>query len=353
VLRLIDANLDRLGEGLRVLEDIARFLLDDTELCQQLKTLRHKLVEDFHPLEPQLLTARKVREDVGAFMKLPEEVKHKDLPTLVIANARRVQESLRVLEEFARLSNTSLVVKPARFEQSRFTLYELEQKLVSKLLRWEKASRLTGLYLILDTQVLQGRSEVEVAAQAIRGGAKVIQLRDKQYSKAKLLEVAQKLKKVCAEKEALFIINDYLDIALAAGADGLHLGQKDLPVSEARRLLPIDKLIGCSTTTLSQAVRAQSDHADYIAVGSIYPTLSKGNFKLVGLDTLRRIRGKVSLPLIAIGGINQTNIEEVMKAGANGVAVISAVLGAEDVEGATRELVTKIEQVSSGGTEDG
>ncbi len=354
MLRLIDANLDRLGEGLRVLEDVARFLLNDAELCQQLKTLRHRLVENIHPLEQQLLAARRVGEDVGAFKRLPGEAKHKDLPALVIANARRVQESLRVLEEFARLSDTPLAIKPTEFEHLRFEVYQLEQKLLSKLLRQGKLSRLTGLYLVLDTQALGGRHEVEVAVQAIRGGAKVIQLRDKQYSKAKLLEVAQKLKKVCAEKEVLFIINDYLDIALASGADGLHLGQEDLPLSEARRLLPMDKLVGCSTTSLSQAVRAQSGGADYIAVGSIYPTLSKENFKLAGLDTLRRIREKVSLPLIAIGGIDQTNIEEVMKAGARGVAVIGAVLGAEDVEGATRKLAATIEQFSSiGGSEGG
>jgi len=354
VVRLIDANLDRLGEGLRVLEDVARFLLNDAELCRQLKTLRHRLVEDIHPLEQQLLAARKVREDVGAFKRLPGEAKHKDLPALVIANARRVQESLRVLEEFARLSNTPLVTKPAKFEHLRFDIYELEQKLLSKLLKWERLSRLNGLYLIIDTQALGSRHEVDVATQAIRGGAKVVQLRDKHRTKAELLEVAQKLKKVCTEKEALFIVNDYLDIALASGADGLHLGQEDLPLSEARRLLPMDKLVGCSTTTLSQAVRAQSGGADYIAVGSIYPTLSKENFKLVGLDTLRRIKGKVSLPLIAIGGIDQTNIEEIMKAGANGVAVISAVLGAEDVEGATRKLAATIEQFRSiGGSKDG
>lgn len=349
MLRLIDANLDRLGEGLRVLEEVARFLLDDAALSKQLKALRHRLWEGIHPLEQQLLTARKVKEDVGAFVKLPGGASHKDLPALVTANARRVEESLRVLEEFARLPDTPLMLKPAKFEHFRFEIYELEQKLTSKLLRREKASQLSGLYLILDSQALRGRNEVEVASQAIRGGAKAIQLRDKQHTKAELLEIAQRLKKVCAEKEVLFIINDYLDIALASGADGLHLGQNDLPLPEARRLLPIDKLIGCSATTLSQAVRSQSEGADYIAVGSIYPTPSKENFRLVGLDTLRRIGRKISLPLIAIGGINQSNVESVMKAGADGVAVISAVLGAEDVEGATRELVTKLEELSLGG----
>lgn len=349
MLRLMDANFDRLGEGLRVLEDVARFLLDDAELCKQLKTLRHELMEVNFALEQQFLTSRKVGEDVGAFTNLPGERKYKDLASMVIANARRTQESLRVLEEFAKLSDTPLALKPRKFEQARFTIYELEQRLVSRLLRKDKLSRLTGLYLILDTQALQGRSEAEVATQAIQGGAKIIQLRDKQRHKADLLEIAQKLKEVCVHKGVLFIINDYLDLALASDADGLHLGQKDLPIPEARRLLPMDKLIGCSTTTVSEAVRSQSEGADYIAVGSIYPTTSKADFKLAGLDTLRRVRKRVSLPLIAIGGINETNVEEVMKAGADGVAVISAVLGAADIEEATQKLVTMVEQVSLGG----
>ena len=210
------------------------------------------------------------------------------------------------------------------------------------MLRHDKLSRLSGLYLVLDTQALKGRDAVEVAARAIRGGAKVIQLRDKQLMRGEVLEIARRLKEICAEKGVLFIVNDYLDIALAAGADGLHLGQEDLPLAEARRLLPIDSLIGCSATSLSQAVRAQAGGADYVAVGSIYPTLSKEKFKLVGLETLRRVRSRVSLPLIAIGGIDHTNVKEVMKAGATGVAVISAVLGADDVEEATRRLAARL-----------
>ncbi len=344
MLRLIDANLDRLGEGLRVLEDIARFLLDDVGISKQLKTVRHELLEGVYPLEQQLLAARKAEEDVGAFVELPWEAKRADLPDVVIANARRAQESLRVLEEFSKLSNTPLTLEPKKFEKARFLLYELEQNLISKLLRQEKARQLTGLYFILDTKALKGRSEVEVATQAIKGGVKAIQLRDKQHTKAQLLEIARRLKEICSEKEVLLIINDYLDIALAAGADGIHLGQGDLPLSEARRLLPIDRIIGCSTTTLSEAVQAQSEGADYIAVGSIYPTRSKEKYKLVGLKSLRRVREKISSPLVAIGGINETNVEEVIGAGADGIAIISAILMAEDVEGSTRKLVTKLEK---------
>jgi thiamine-phosphate pyrophosphorylase len=183
-----------------------------------------------------------------------------------------------------------------------------------------------------------------VALEAIRGGAKVIQLRDKQGDKRELLERAQKLKAVCAAKGALFIINDWLDLTLAADADGVHLGQKDLPVSEARRLLPLDKLIGCSTTTLAEALQAQSDGADYIAVGALYPTSSKEDARLVEWGTLPQIRQATSLPILAIGGINQANVEEVIKEGADGIAIISAILGAEDIKGATHELAAKLEQ---------
>ena len=247
MLRLVDANLDRLGEGLRVLEDVSRFLLNDAVLSKRLKTLRHALVKNLGPLEQELLSARRVAEDVGAPTKKRVALQHQDLPAMVMANSRRVQESLRVLEEFSRLSGGPLAGKAGEFESIRFEVYELEQRLVGRLLRRDKAGRLKGLYVVLDTAALKGRDEVEVAAAAIRGGAKTIQLRDKQRGKSELLTVARKLKELCVEKGVLFIVNDHLDIALAVNADGLHLGQDDLPLAEARRMLPIDMLVGCST----------------------------------------------------------------------------------------------------------
>jgi thiamine-phosphate pyrophosphorylase len=345
VLRLVDANLDRLGEGLRVLEDVSRFLLNDPVLSKRLKTLRHTLVKELGPLEQELLSARQVAEDVGAPKTERVALQHQDLPTLVVANSRRVQESLRVLEEFSRVSGTPLSGKTAGFEKARFEVYDLEQQLVSRILRHDKAARLKGLYLVLDVMALKGRDEVEVAAAAIRGGVKTIQLRDKQRSKAELLTTARKLRDLCAEEGVLFIVNDHIDIALAVNADGLHLGQDDLPLAEARRILPIDMLIGSSTHSVAEAVRAQAGGADYVAVGSIYPTTSKEKFKLVGPETLRRVRSKVSVALIAIGGINDSNVQEVMKAGADGIAVISAVLGADDVEKAARGIAAKMKRI--------
>jgi len=343
-LRIIDANLNRIGEGLRFLEDLARLLLNDATLTQQLKTMRHEMLRGDWSFHQQLLNARDSAGDVGISIEAPGEEKQRELPIMVVANARRVQESLRVLEEMAKIPEVIPKLDSEKFKQARFNLYTIEQALLSKLLRQDKIKRLPGLYVIIDTQALvKGRSHIDVASQAIQGGAKTIQLRDKLQSKRELLPIAQQLRNLCAEHDVLFIVNDNLDLALATDADGLHLGQNDLPIGVARKLLPIDKILGCSITTVNQAIAAQSEGADYIAVGSIYPTTSKETVEVVGLDRLRQIRQAVTLPLIAIGGITKDNVAEVMAAGADSVAVISAVVQAEDVEEAARELAETLE----------
>ncbi|MBA7691332.1 Thiamine-phosphate synthase [subsurface metagenome] len=342
-LRIIDANLNRIGEGLRLLEDTARLLLNDASLTQQLKTMRHELVKGDWSFNKQLLQARNSEGDVGINIETPEQEKQRELPLMVVANSRRVQESLRTVEELAKIPGITPKLNSEKFKQARFNLYSIERNLLSKLLRQDKIKHIPGLYAIIDTQALKGRSHLEVASQIIRGGAKTIQLRDKLLSKKELLPIAQQLKNLCAEHNVLFIVNDYLDIALAADADGLHLGQNDLPTKVARKLLPIDKILGCSTTTVEQAITAESDGADYIAVGSIYPTTSKETAKVIGLDGLRQIRQAVTLPLVAIGGITKDNAAEVIAAGASSVAVISAILQAESPEEAARQIVARLE----------
>ena len=342
MLRIIDANLNRAGEGLRVLEDIARFILGDAELTGQLKSIRHALFQDIYPLQQEILMTRKAAEDVGASIEADGERVRQDLRAVVRANAKRVQESVRVLEEFAKLPSVPSDLNSPRLQQIRFDVYELEQQLVCRLLRKEKASRLSGLYVIIDPQMLKGRSPEEVTREAVGGGASVIQLRDKVDNGQRTIELARDLKGICDVEGALFIINDRLDIALAVAADGLHVGQEDLPVSEVRRVLSLNALVGCSTSTLAEACQAVSSGADYVAVGSIYPTKSKERFILAGLERLREIKREVSVPVVAIGGINEANVEGVIEAGADSVAVISAVSEAEDVEKSARCLVEKI-----------
>ena len=340
-LRIIDANLNRIGESLRLLEDIARLLLNNTNLTKQLKAIRHELAIKGLPAKKQLLQARNSESDIGVNIEVRQQVKERELPATIIANARRVQESLRIIEELAKIPGIDF--DPEKFKRARFSLYDIERDLVSRLLRKDKAEHISGLYAVIDTQFLAGRRHDEVATQVLEGGARIIQLRDKAMPRKELLAVAQRLKSLCAAKNALFIVNDYLDIALAADANGLHLGQDDIPVKTARRLLPIDKIIGCSVTDVSQAVAAESDGADYVAVGAIYPTQSREDIDVVGLDMVKAIRKEINLPLVAIGGINKDNAEEVLTAGADSVAVISAIMQAKSPGKATNQIIDKLE----------
>jgi thiamine-phosphate pyrophosphorylase len=203
---------------------------------------------------------------VGADLEVKGEVRHKDLSLLAVANARRAQESLRVLEEIAKLPEVASKLDSNKYKTARFDLYYLEQDLVSRLSRKDKVKNISGLYVILDTQVLGKRSHMEPAREVIEAGVKVIQLRAKDLNKNHLLVMARELRELCKQKGVLFIVNDYLDIALAVEADGLHIGEDDLPVEVARRLLPCDKILGCSASTVEKSMAADAAGADYIAV---------------------------------------------------------------------------------------
>ncbi|MBI2979475.1 MAG: thiamine phosphate synthase [Chloroflexi bacterium] len=342
-LRIIDANLNRVGEGLRLLEEIARLLLNDSVLTQQLKTMRHDLIRGDYSFQQQLLQSRDSTGDVGADMEVPGEEKGRELPLVLVANSRRVQESLRTLEEMAKLPGMAPELDSNKFKHARFDIYTIEQKLLGRLLRQDKLKHISGLYVIIDTGMLKGRSHLEVARQVISGGARTIQLRDKVQSKGALLPVARQLRSLCAEHGVLFIMNDYLDLALAVDADGLHVGWDDLPAKEARKLLPIDKILGVSANTVELALAAQSDGADYLGVGSMYPTATKEAIAVVGPERLRQIKQAVSVPLVAIGGISKDNASQVMAAGADAVAVISAISSARSPEAASRQIVASLE----------
>jgi thiamine-phosphate pyrophosphorylase len=204
--------------------------------------------------------------------------------------------------------------------------------------------RLAGLYVIVDPEQCAGRDPVEVARLALDGGASMLQWRDKSGSgrreKGDQLEPARAIRELCAEHRALFIVNDHADLALAVGADGVHLGQHDLPPESVRAFVPRDSIVGVSTNNVDEARRAEANGASYIAIGAIYPTSSKepARTRAASLDVLRDVKGAVRVPVVAIGGINASNIDGVIAAGADAVAVISAVCGAEDVRGGAREL---------------
>jgi thiamine-phosphate pyrophosphorylase len=195
-----------------------------------------------------------------------------------------------------------------------------------------------GLYVIVDPQQTGGRDTVEVAGLALAGGANVIQWRDKARDKGEQLDEAKSIRDLCRECRALFIVNDDVDLALAIEADGAHLGQKDLPVSLVRSWVPDGFLLGVSSNTVEEAQRAEREGADYVAVGSIFPTTSKETTRPASPERLREVKAAVRVPVVAIGGIDETNVAAVVAAGADAVAVIRAVCMADDVEGAARRL---------------
>jgi thiamine-phosphate pyrophosphorylase len=196
------------------------------------------------------------------------------------------------------------------------------------------------LYVITDEQLSKGRSHVEIARAAIAGGADVIQLRDKTASSRKLYEDALAIRKITRDAHVIFIVNDRLDIALAVEADGVHVGQKDVPASVARQLIGENKILGVSAETVEEAIQAEKDGADYLGVGPIFEARSTkpDAGEPMGLVLLREVHQKCSEPIFAIGGINKYNASDTIRAGADGIAVISAIVSAEDITAASREL---------------
>jgi len=336
-LRIIDANINRLGEGLRILEEFARMILNDAVLTQKLKDTRHRTVKIDTELHSKLLDSRDAAGDIGSSMGVAGEENNRDLQGIITANARRVQESLRVLEEMAKIPELNL--DSEQYRKSRFELYTIEKELIARVSCKDKLERLKGIYVVIDTEWLKGRKPTDIAKQAIKGGAKVIQIRCKERSTREFLAIASELKVICKENGVLFIVNDSLEVALACGADGLHVGQEDFPVTIAKALIPINMILGCSVRTVDEAIAAKKDGADYLGVGAIFATATKETVQAVGIKRIEEIKKAVDIPIVAIGGINKRNLSKVMKAGAVAAAVISAILGAEDIEKATGELV--------------
>lgn len=196
-----------------------------------------------------------------------------------------------------------------------------------------------SIYLVTDRDILRGRNLLDAVAQAIKGGVTLVQLREKNISSRGFFELATKLKKLVNSFNIPLIINDRLDIALASNADGLHIGQDDLPLVQARQLLGKDKILGYSVSNVEEAVYGEKNGADYLGAGTIFATGSKSDAgEPIGLETLREIKEAVKIPVVGIGGIGTANARAVRQTGADGISVISAILGKEDISGAAKTL---------------
>lgn len=203
--------------------------------------------------------------------------------------------------------------------------------------------RVSSLYVIIDPEACRGRPPVEVARLALEGGASVVQWRDKRRDKGDQIDDAGSVRDLCRRHGALFIVNDHADLAWAVEADGVHLGQRDLPAALVRRMLP-DAVIGVSTNNVDEARRAVADGATYVAVGSVFPTRSKETTRPADPARVRDVKAAVAVPVVAIGGIDLSNVDLVIEAGADAAAVISAVCGADDPKAAAQALALRFER---------
>ncbi|WP_087036502.1 thiamine phosphate synthase [Thermococcus litoralis] len=197
------------------------------------------------------------------------------------------------------------------------------------------------LYVITDRRL---RPEVESVKEALEGGATSIQLRIKNASTREMIEIGKEIRKLTEEYDALYFVDDRLDVALATNADGVQLGSEDMPISIAKEIAP-NLIIGASVYSLEEALQAEKEGADYLGAGSVFPTPTKKDVKIIGIEGLSRIVESVKIPVVAIGGINHENVREVLKAGVDGIAVISAIMGAENVREATERMRKIIEEV--------
>ena len=341
VLRLLDANLDRAREGLRVVEDWCRFGLDRADLVARLKDLRQRLGLRHHERYKQ---ARHAATDVAAGMTHPAQAQRPHPADVVAANCGRVQEALRVLEEFGRAEDPDLAAEAAAI---RYALYDLEVELLRAGASGADRRRLLEacqLYLVTSPSP----QLEEVVEAALLAGVRLVQYRAKEGSLAPdgqpitdavRLQQAQALRQLCSRHGALFLVNDRLDIAQAVDADGVHLGQGDLPPALARRLLGPEKLIGRSTHAISQLRQAVADGCDYVGVGPVNATPTKPGREPVGLDYVRQAAAESPIPFYAIGGIEPGNLAAVQAAGARRVAVVRAITEAADPAAASRELL--------------
>jgi len=333
--RLLDAVGNRLEEALRTVEDQLRFRHALAALPAEWRRLRHEAAALRRTAlggVPAAL-ARDVAGDPGRPESAPAAAPHSGGGAVLSANIARAREAARSLEEELRRGSGSLARDAERL---RYRIYSLEGATLGFLHRRE---RLAGarLYVLVTTSLASGPPE-EVARAAVRGGAQVIQLREKSLEGRELLGIAERLREITAREGALLIINDRVEIAALCGADGVHLGQGDIRPAQARRFLGPEAIIGLSTHAGAEAARAMEEGADYIGVGPLHETRTKEHRRAVGLPYIAEARAATDLPGFAIGGVNRETIPAVLAAGARRVAICTAVIADPDPEGAARHF---------------
>ncbi len=337
ILRLLDANTNRAREALRVIEDYARFILDDAGISAELKRLRHDFAGATRSFSSDAILHRDTPGDVGTGNKTSAELSREDASHVVTAAGKRLGEALRTIEEFLK---TDSPAEASKIEAIRYRFYDVEHRIAFTLRPGAGGFAGVRLYVLITESLCRIPWE-QAAEQAIAGGADCLQLREKSLDSGELLRRARKMVALCRERGVVSIINDRPDIALLSDADGVHVGQDDLPAREVRRLLGRKKLIGVSTHRIEQACQAELDGADYIGVGPLFPSSTKPRDILPGMAYAREAAERIGIPAVGIAGITEGNVDEVTVTGLRAIAVTSAVLDCDDVRGAAMRLKRK------------
>lgn len=327
--RIIDANLNRAAEGLRALEDHFRFVQVNKEINSELRDLRHRVRDSLKHIDSILISSRDSSDDNG--LKISQNSgndKKTSEKEFIAANFKRVQEAVRSIEENLNLSGHYTEAK--LYEKIRFEVYTAENNALSATIKILPQ----GIYCITAEEYSNGRSNIEVVKDMIASGIKIIQYREKEENKSRkeMMDECREIRKLAKEAGTLFIVNDFLDIAILCEADGIHCGQDDLSVQEIKKLAPY-LMVGISTHSPEQALKAVEDGADYIGVGPIYKTGTKKNVcDPVGLEYLEFAVKNIDIPFVAIGGIKENNIGEVIEKGAKTVALVTEIVGAQNIK---------------------
>jgi thiamine-phosphate pyrophosphorylase len=343
--RMIDANLNRAREAIRALEDVARFAWNDRGISEEAKALRHALQSAVAALPAdRLASARDVEGDVGTALSGANEYGRAGLGDVAVAAGKRLGEALRAVEEAAKTVDPAVA---RAVEVLRYRAYALDARVA---LRVRASARGQWRLCVLVTRAHCRLGWEEVVARAIAGGADAIQVREKVLSGRELVAHARAVRAICAPRGVATIVNDRLDVALAADADGVHLGTDDLPVREARRIAGAALRIGASTHSLAEARAAIDAGADHCGVGAMYESGLKPGLAPSGAAYLRAfVEEFPGFPHLAIGGIAPGRVKSLVGAGCRGVAVSSAICGAADPEAVARAIVAELEVDATAG----
>ncbi|MEZ6090464.1 MAG: thiamine phosphate synthase [Pirellulaceae bacterium] len=347
VWRIIDSSLNRVAEGLRTAEEFARFVLNDPLISEQIKALRHEVGVVGRRFPRQALqTHRDTVGDVGVAIKTPDEWRRSSATDIAIAALSRVQQSLRCLEEYSKLVD---VKAAAEFETIRYRTYTVSAAMENLNARRKRLSS-CRLYLLIDGQQ-SSEAMARLMLEMANTGVDAIQLRDKSLNDRDLFERASIAAQVLRPTKCLFIVNDRADIAIGVNADGLHLGQEELPITAARRIVGDEMLIGISTHDLDQAKQAVLSKADYIGCGPTFPSRTKSFQHFAGLRFLKDVAAQTSIPAFAIGGIDLTNVDQVVETGFRRIAVAGSILHHPSPTNAVEEFSRILSQASGEGNE--